>query len=48
MAALGFAGLQKLIHALIIASGFTVNAVVYGAFSAIPRISGLALTLHGV
>jgi membrane protein len=35
MAALGFAGLQKL-FTLYIAAGFTVNAVVYGAFSAIP------------
>ena len=35
MAALGFAGLQKL-FTLYIATGFTVNAVVYGAFSAIP------------
>ncbi len=35
MAALGFAGLQKL-FTLYIASGFTVNAVVYGAFSAVP------------
>ena len=35
MAALGFVGLQKL-FTLYIAAGFTVNAVVYGAFSAIP------------
>jgi len=35
MAALGFAGLQKL-FTLYIASGFTVNAVVYGAFSVVP------------
>jgi membrane protein len=35
IAALGFAGLQEL-FTLYIASGFTVNAVVYGAFSAIP------------
>ena len=35
MAALGFAGLQKL-FTLYISAGFTVNAVVYGAFSAIP------------
>lgn len=35
MAALGFAALQKL-FTLYIASGFMVNAVVYGAFSAIP------------
>lgn len=35
VAALGFAGLQKL-FTLYIATGFTVNAVVYGAFSAIP------------
>ena len=35
MAALGFAGLQKL-FTLYIATGFTVNSVVYGAFSAIP------------
>lgn len=34
-AALGFVGLQKL-FTLYIATGFTVNAVVYGAFSAIP------------
>jgi membrane protein len=34
-AALGFAGLQKL-FTLYIATGFTVNAAVYGAFSAIP------------
>lgn len=34
-AAIGFAGLQKL-FTLYIATGFTVNAVVYGAFSAIP------------
>ncbi|MCK9387577.1 MAG: YihY family inner membrane protein [Sulfuritalea sp.] len=35
MAALGFAGLQKL-FTLYIVTGFTVNAAVYGAFSAIP------------
>ncbi|MDP2133221.1 MAG: YihY family inner membrane protein [Sulfuritalea sp.] len=35
MAALGFVGLQKL-FTLYITTGFTVNAVVYGAFSAIP------------
>ena len=35
MAALGFAGLQKL-FTLYIATGFTFNAVVYGAFSAFP------------
>lgn len=35
VAALGFAGLQKL-FTLYLATGFTVNAVVYGAFSAIP------------
>jgi membrane protein len=35
MAALGFVGLQKL-FTLYIAAGFTVNAVVYGSFSAIP------------
>lgn len=35
MAALGFVGLQKL-FTLYIAAGFTVNAVVYGTFSAIP------------
>jgi membrane protein len=35
IAALGFAGLQKL-FTLYIATGFTVNVVVYGAFSAIP------------
>lgn len=35
MAALGFVGLQKL-FTLFIAAGFTVNAVVYGAFSVIP------------
>lgn len=35
MAALGFVGLQKL-FTLYIATGFTVSAVVYGAFSAIP------------
>lgn len=35
MAALGFVGLQKL-FALYIAAGFTVNSVIYGAFSAIP------------
>lgn len=35
IAALGFAALQKL-FTLYIASGFTVNAVVYGAFAAIP------------
>ena len=35
VAALGFVGLQKL-FTLYIATGFTVNAVVYGAFSAIP------------
>lgn len=35
MAALGFVGLQKL-FTLYIAAGFNVNAVVYGAFSAIP------------
>lgn len=35
MAALGFAGLQKL-FTLYIAAGFTVNAVVYGTFSAVP------------
>lgn len=35
MAALGFAGLQKL-FTLYIAAGITLNAVVYGAFSAIP------------
>lgn len=35
MAALGFVGLQKL-FTLYLATGFTVNAVVYGAFSAIP------------
>jgi len=35
IAALGFVGLQKL-FTLYIATGFTVNAVVYGAFSAIP------------
>ena len=34
-AALGFVGLHKL-FTLYIAAGFTVNAVVYGAFSAIP------------
>lgn len=34
-AALGFIGLQKL-FTLYIATGFTVNVVVYGAFSAIP------------
>ncbi len=34
-AALGFGGLQKL-FTLYITAGFTVNAVVYGAFSAIP------------
>jgi membrane protein len=34
-AALGFAGLQKL-FTLYITAGFTVNAVVYGAFSAVP------------
>jgi membrane protein len=35
MAALGFVALQKL-FTLYIATGFTVNAVVYGAFAAIP------------
>lgn len=35
MAALGFVGLQKL-FTLYISAGFTLNAVVYGAFSAIP------------
>jgi len=35
MAALGFVGLQKL-FTLYITVGFTLNAVVYGAFSAIP------------
>lgn len=35
MAALGFVGLQKL-FTLYIAAGFNLNAVVYGAFSAIP------------
>ena len=35
IAALGFAGLQKL-FTLYIAAGFTVNVVVYGAFSVIP------------
>jgi membrane protein len=35
MAALGFIGLQKL-FTLYIAAGFNLNAVVYGAFSAIP------------
>jgi len=35
MAALGFVGLQKL-FTLYIAAGFTLNTVVYGAFSAIP------------
>ena len=35
MAALGFAGLQKL-FTLYIAAGFTLNAVVYGAFSVFP------------
>ncbi len=35
IAALGFVGLQKL-FTLYLATGFTVNAVVYGAFSAIP------------
>lgn len=35
LAALGFAGLQEL-FALYLAAGFTMNAVVYGAFSAIP------------
>lgn len=35
MAALGFVGLQKL-FTLYLSAGFTVNAVVYGAFSAIP------------
>lgn len=35
IAALGFVGLQKL-FTLYIAAGFTVNAVVYGAFAAIP------------
>ena len=35
MAALGFVGLQKL-FTLYLAAGFTVNAIVYGAFSAIP------------
>ena len=35
MAALGFAGLQKL-FTLYIAAGFALNAVVYGAFSAFP------------
>lgn len=35
VAALGFASLQKL-FTIYIATGFTVNAVVYGAFSAIP------------
>lgn len=35
MAALGFGGLQKL-FTLYITAGFTVNAVVYGAFSAFP------------
>ena len=35
MAAMGFAGLQEL-FALYIATGFKVNAMVYGAFSAIP------------
>jgi membrane protein len=39
MAALGFAGLQEL-FTLYIAAGFTVNAVVYGAFSAIPVFLG--------
>lgn len=34
-AALGFAGLQEL-FTLYLAAGFTVNSVVYGAFSAIP------------
>lgn len=34
-AALGFAGLQKL-FTLYVAAGFTVNAMVYGTFSAIP------------
>jgi membrane protein len=35
MAALGFVGLQKL-FTLYITTGFNVNMVVYGAFSAIP------------
>jgi membrane protein len=35
LAALGFAGLQEL-FTLYLAAGFTLNAVVYGAFSAIP------------
>ncbi|MCF8198522.1 MAG: YihY family inner membrane protein [Sulfuritalea sp.] len=35
MAALGFAGLQKL-FAIYISTAFKVNAVVYGAFSAVP------------
>ncbi len=35
MAALGFIGLQKL-FTIYIAAGFSLNAVVYGAFSAIP------------